>query len=114
MSSNDPTIPAIPIVTDNSPPSCLLCGTPLPRSRSDRRFCSKAHAMQFANWRKKLPRIERQIDSLLKEIAEYARFPQFVDGVLSLSNVSRSLNYYAQLAQKRQEKATRVLNGERQ
>lgn len=114
MSPNDPTVPAIPIVTDNSPPSCLLCGAALPRSRSDRRFCCKAHAMQFAKWRKKLPRLERQIDLLLKEISEYARYPQFVDGVLSLSNVSRSLNYYAQLAAKRQEKATRALNGEGQ
>jgi len=111
MSPNDPTVPAIPVVTENNPPHCLLCGEALPRSRSDRRFCTKAHAVQFANWRKKLPRIEKQIDGLLREIAEYARYPQFVDGVLSLSNVSRSLNYYAQLAAKRQEKATRALNG---
>jgi len=114
MSGNDPTRPAVVYVVENSPPSCLLCGEPLPRSRSDRRFCSKPHAMQFAKWRKRLPLLEKEVGELLREMAEYARYPQFVDARLSISNVSRMLSYYAQLADKRQEKATRVLSGDGQ
>lgn len=114
MSTNDPSLPAVNYVTENSPPHCLYCGVDLPRSRSDRRFCSKAHAMHFAKWRKKLPSLEKQVGDLLREISEYARYPQFVDARLSISNVSRMLNYYAQLADKRQEKATRILSGDGQ
>jgi len=114
MSFNDPTTPALSIAVDNHPPRCLLCGVELPRSRSDRRFCTKAHARRFKSWRQKLPILEKDISTALREIAEYARYPQFVDACLSFSNVSKSLNYYAQLAAKRQEKATRALNGEGQ
>lgn len=111
---SDVTLPVKLFVSENSPPSCLWCGAPLPRSRSDRRFCSRACIVRFAKWRKGVMRLQNQITHRLKLLAEYAHYPQFVDAPLALSEISKQLGYYTQLADKRQQKALTRLDGDGQ
>lgn len=106
-------LPAKNLVMVERVANCIQCGAALPRSRSDRRFCSRICAMRFTKWRHALQRKEKHIKRLLAEIAEYGNYPQFVDAEASITNVFRSVDYWAKVTSTRQRAALNALDADK-
>jgi len=114
MPDRDPLIPRQVAVMTERVTRCIQCGKELPRSRSDRRFCSNACAARFAKWRHGLVAREMKIKSILAQIAEYGNYPQFLDAGATMSNLYRSVDYWTKIIEKRQSEKLRALDAEAQ
>jgi len=110
----NPLMPVRPMVMVEHATACLQCGTPLPRSRSDRRFCSKVCAMHFARWRQSILTKEKKVKRVLAEIADYGSYPQFVDAQATMANLYKAVDYWTKIVSKRQADALLALDADGQ
>lgn len=84
---------------------CLWCGNPLPRSRSDRQFCSDNCRMGFSRWKTRLINLTRRAMKDIKEISEYAPFVMYVDPRQQINGLSSHLERYRTVTENRVNKA---------
>lgn len=110
MPDRNPLIPRQIAVQSERVSCCIQCGKELPRSRSDRRFCSPLCSARFTKWRHGLISREKKIKRILAEISEYGNYPQFVDAGATMSNLYRSVDYWTKIIEKRQSEKLRDLD----
>lgn len=90
-------------------PVCHWCGGALPRSRSDRVYCSDVCRMGFNRWRDRLYNLTRRAMADIKEVSEYAHYPAFVDPNQQIRAISTQLERYREITERRSNKAKEAL-----